>query len=804
MRPEPVTTALPIDDVLPAVLGALRDAGACALRAPTGAGKTTRVPPALLDSVDGKVLVLEPRRIAARAAAGRIAFERGGRLGDEVGYHVRFDRKAGNSTRLLVVTEGIFLRYLQDDPFLDGIDAVVVDEFHERSLQADLALGMIERVRRDVRDDLKVVVMSATLDVSSVAAFLDCPIVESEGRAYPVDVRYRGRFDLRDIGGATASAVRDTWSATAGSVLAFLPGVGEIQRVSGALGGTAQMPVLQLYGNLPPAQQDAVLSSDVRRVILATNVAETSVTVPGVTAVVDTGLSKVMRHDIGRGMNRLVLGPISRASADQRAGRAGRERPGTCLRLWPEAEQRLRPEFDEPEIHRVSLAGAALQLLAWGERDLERFPWFDAPTPAALSQANALLAELGAIGPGGVTEVGRHMARLATSPRLARLVVEGARRGVLPEAALAAAVLDARDPMPRGAPRASSSDLLDRMETARRGDRRFDIVRKQAEQLRKAAGRIHRNDPGSLDDALLAGFPDRVALRRKPKKPRAVMVGRQGVTLADDSSVREPRLFLALDLDAGRRGKHAEALVRMAHGLDEGSLPVHERVVESFDSGRERVVANYQVCYRDLVLTEQLGKRPDPLRAAALLAAAASAQIDRVVPLQDPAVAGYMRRVELVAEHMPELGMSSFDDDRLREVLTQQSHGLYSLDELRRLDWVSALASMLTWPQRQALDAQAPERVRVPSGKMLRLRYEADGPPVLAVRIQDMLGATATPTIAGGRVPVLLHLLAPNRRPAAITQDLPNFWAQVYPQVRKELRGRYPKHKWPEDPTTDG
>src|SRR5262245_21471347 len=465
---------LPIDEALPELTAVLRGGKAAVLIAPTGAGKTTRVPPALLAAGIGggrRIVMLEPRRIAARAAARRMAEENGWTLGGEIGYQIRFERRAGPDTRILVVTEGILVQMLQQDPVLEDAGAVIFDELHERSLQTDLSLAMARRVQREARPDLKLVAMSATLDPGPVAVFLgDCPIVESQGRLHPIEISYLERPDERPLAIRIAAGVRRALDAAAGDVLVFLPGVGEIQRAAEALAGLAaerNLAGLPLYGDLPAERQDAVLRPlDRRKVVLATNVAETSITVDGVTAVVDSGLVRRLRFDPATGLDRLELGRISRASADQRAGRAGRQAPGICLRLWPAYEHATLPERESPEIARVDLAGPALQLLAWGERDLDASGWFEAPAPEALTAAVGLLRRLEAVDDHGVTSLGRTLARFPVHPRLARLLIEGHRAGLAREAALLAALLSERDPLPRGTGlrRASRSDLLDRLD----------------------------------------------------------------------------------------------------------------------------------------------------------------------------------------------------------------------------------------------------------------------------------------------------------------------------------------------------
>ena len=439
----------------------MRAGPAAVLIAPTGAGKTTRVPPALLAAGiggGGQIVILEPRRIAARAAARRMAGEGGWTLGREVGYQIRFERLAGPETKILVVTEGILVQRLQADPFLEGVGVVIFDELHERNLATDLSLAMARRVQREVRPDLRLLAMSATLDPGPVAAFLGgCPTIESQGRLHPVEILYADRPDDRSLPGQVAAGVRRLLAMTPGDLLAFLPGVGEIQRCAEALAGLAaeqDLAVLPLYGDLPAERQDEVLRpSSRRRVVLATNVAESSITVDGVTAVIDSGLVRRLRFDPASGLDRLELGRVSRASADQRAGRAGRQAPGYCLRLWPAYEHAALPERETPEIARVDLAGPALQLASWGESDLAAFDWFEAPPAAAIESALALLRQLGALGDSGVTAIGRTLARLPVHPRLGRLLVEGCRLGVPRQAALLAALLSERDPFPRGAAR---------------------------------------------------------------------------------------------------------------------------------------------------------------------------------------------------------------------------------------------------------------------------------------------------------------------------------------------------------------
>jgi ATP-dependent helicase HrpB len=832
--------ALPIDAVLPQLIEALRRQPCAVLRAPTGAGKTTRVPPAVLDAglaVTGQVVMLEPRRLAARAAARRMAEERGGQLGDEVGYQVRFDRRAGPHTRILVVTPGILIRLLQDDPFLERVGAVLFDEFHERSLENDLALGMVRLVQQTVRPELRVVVMSATLAVEQVSAYLGgCPVVTGEGRLYPVDVLYEPKPEQQSWPLAVAQASERLLDRTEGDLLAFLPGLHEIRQTARQLEPLAaerDLAVLPLHGDLPAEQQDAALLPQGRRkIVLATNVAETSVTVEEITGVVDTGLARTLVFDPSVGLDRLRLVPIARASAEQRAGRAGRTRPGVCVRLWSEGSQRGRPEQTDPEIRRVDLAGAVLQLMCLGEADVLRFPWLEPPPGPTVARALELLRRLGAVGERGLTELGRVLARLPVHPRLGRLLVEGQRWGAAERVALAAALLSERDPFARTldergerkAPtHATLSDVLDRVAVLEEHERRGRteagpgplnrgaarlVLQARGQLLRLVRQEMHRSAPGRSEAAdpdeavmraVLAAFPDRVARRREPGSRRGVMVGGRGVRLAPSSGVTEPELFVCVDVDAGQR----ETLVRQASAVRRDWLAaeqVRAALEVEFDPEGERVVARRRLRFQDLLIEESPAALPEDEETARVLAEAASQHLNRVLPPGEAPAALYRTRVRCLRAWMPELDLPALEEADLRELLTWLCHGRRSFAELRAAPWLEALQGRLSQVQRQAVEREAPERIAVPSGSRLALQYEEGRPPVLAVRIQEMFGLSDTPRVAGGRVRVLLHLLAPNYRPQQVTEDLASFWANTYPVVRKELRARYPKHAWPENP----
>jgi ATP-dependent helicase HrpB len=829
---------LPVDEILDQVIDGIRSASNLVLRAPTGAGKTTRVAPALLDRTtpkNGAVILLQPRRMAARAVATRIAKERNVRLGGEIGYRVRFDSRVSRDTRLTVMTEGVFLRLLQDNPFLDGIGTVVFDEFHERSLDADLALALTAKVQTEARTDLQICVMSATLDAAPIAAYLgNCPTVESRGRLFPVDLVHRppkteGVFAYESV---LAAVVSEALAGDSGDVLVFLPGLREIRRarqiLASALSSQPDVEIAELYGDLTPERQDAVLSPSRqrgRRVILATNVAETSLTISGITAVVDSGLAKVLRFDSSVGLDRLELKRISRASAEQRRGRAGRTSPGRCFRLWSLHDDRSLREHDEAEIQRVDLARAVLQLRAWGETSPKSFPWFETPAASALDAADELLHRLGAIDPQGVTERGRAMLALPLPPRIACLAVVGARLGHPRAIARAAAVLSEKVPRHetlrsshRGPSSAIESDLTARIDalfggSGGRGSGNLSRVAERIEKLlnEETIAKRSNDNAVSFDEALgravLAGWPDRVGRRREPGSSRAVMTGGKGLQVSDDSEVKNAELFVCLEIDGGRRGTHAEALVRAASAVDRQWLApalLETRTDHDFDSVKQGVLATRRLLYLDLALEEK-AVAVDSDAAAAALATAASTNIEAAFDLQDPAFQTLRCRIGFTLEHLDgaaELGLFQLNNDYLRERLDELCFGKRSFAELRRTSLSDVLLASLPSRARRELERQAPQAVLLPSGRQAKLEYREDGPPVLAAKIQELFGMAVAPRVSGGKVPVVVHLLAPNGRPAQMTNDLESFWRSGYHEVRKELRRRYPKHDWPDDPTT--
>lgn len=742
-----------------------------------------------------------------------MSFEHGTRPGDRFGWQVRFEKQFTRDTRVLAVTPGVLLRHFQDDPFLESTDIIIFDEFHERGVETDLALGLARIVQQNVRPDLKIVVMSATIQASEIARYLDdCPVVSSEGRTFPVKVIYRPKRDDDRWPKATARAIAQCWHETAGDVLAFLPGVGEIRSATEDL--ESMLPgdalILPLHGELSPEEQDrALMPQSQRKVVLSTNVAETSVTVEGVTVVVDSGLARQLIYDPTVGLDRLELTNISQASADQRAGRAGRTQPGICVRLWSESSHRGRPAQSLPEISRVDLAGSVLHLLSLGE-SVEAFPWITPPIAHSLRQSLELLDLLGARDGQRLTELGKEMARLPVHPRLGRLLIEASRQGDLRRVALAAALLSERDPFPRAEARhTTDSDILDRVEAIEghpsplaplnRSAARF-LLNARDQLVRMVNGEIRdRPTDESFGRALLAAFPDRLCRRRQPNDPRGVMVGGRGVRQSPNSGVHSPELFLAIDVDAGG----AETLVRQASAIDREWLP-KDRLTQStdveLDESSGRVVAFRRTRFEDLMIDERSAPATNAEAIAHVLTEAALKSPSSVWPRADSPASQWRARVRCLRTWMPELGLPEQSESDLPELLTWLVPGKRSLEEVRAADWEGAFRNQLTHHQRQAVEREAPERIEVPSGSKIVVQYEEGRAPVLAVRIQELFGLADTPRVAGGRIKVLLHLLAPNYRPQQVTDDLASFWANTYQTVRKELRARYPKHSWPEDP----
>ena len=758
---------LPVDSVLDDIRAALDRHRAAVLTAAPGAGKTTRVPPALVDR--GRVLLLQPRRVAARAMAKRIAEERGWTVGAEIGWHIRFDRQFTKDTRLLVVTEGILTAYLQDDPLLSDVTTLVVDEFHERSVHADLGLAMAKQAWL-ARTDLRILVMSATLDTGPIAAFLgDCPIVDVPGTLHPMSIEYAP-------GATVADALGQLLPSTRGNVLCFLPGAREIAATIAACEPIARshdVSLIPLHGSLDAAHQDAALSPDDtrRRIIVATNIAETSLTVPGVSAVIDSGLQKVARYDADRAIDSLAIERITLDSADQRAGRAARLGPGTVRRLW-DARDRLRPHR-EAEIHRVDLSPTLLSILAWGSA-ADSFEWFDRPDPDRISAATMLLERLGAIESGQITALGLQMQRLPLPPRLARVLIAGC--GSF-ESAAACAWLS--EPSRLDGPRAATScDLLPIIDQWPRMPQHLQRVADHIQRVsRPIVGDAWRNriDETELRRALLAGYPDRVARRRSGD--RATLATGHGAVIGRESGVHDADWLIALDVTSGRVSATTEAIIRLASRIEPGWLsPTRREIQVEFNDETGAVKALEVDWYDGIPLHEHPVAVSDDDRARVL----ADAWLARDPDPQSLRLIRRLRFVGVTLDVRSAIEAAARTARRLGDVVLNEDH--------------------LSWETRESLRKLAPQRLAVPSGREMVIEYADDGSVSVSVKLQELFGLAETPRIGPDRTPVTCHLLAPNGRPVQTTQDLKSFWERTYPEVRRELRGRYPRHPWPEDP----
>jgi ATP-dependent helicase HrpB len=774
---------LPIDDLLAGIRESLGRGHNLVIEAPPGAGKTTRVPPALLDLVpeQRQVLVLEPRRLAARLAARRVAQELGEKLGETVGYQVRFEEVSGPRTRLRFLTEGILTRRLISDPLLAGVDAVVLDEFHERHLETDLALALLHRLQRTKRPDLRIVVMSATLDAAPIAAFLDgCPILRSEGRLFELSIVHQP-YSALPIEKQLASALEALVAQSpSGDVLVFLPGAAEIRRAEREcrpLAARNNLLLLPLYGDLSPAEQDrAVSPAPQRKVILSTNVAESSITVEGVTAVIDSGLARIASDSPWSGLPTLEVARISKASATQRAGRAARTAPGRVIRLYTADDLHRRREQDPPEILRRELSELCLTLRAMGLSSPLDLDWLDAPPPAALTRAEDLLERLGVD-----ADRARRMSRYPLHPRLARLVIDAVERGVGEEGCRAAAALSA------GA-RSPSCDLMTLIDSP------FDpATQRHFEQIRRIVrpAKDHPHHTNALAISILTAFPDRVARRRKDNQ----------LLLASGGSAIlgcEARVDFLVAVDIEERSEKALPLVRLYCAIEPAWLldlfpdRVRERAGVEWNRTAERVDAVSALLYENLVIEETRSGAPDPELAAAMLAKRALDEgIERFV---DPAeLDQFLARVAFASEHAP---IAKFE---IKDVFRELCLGLKSFAELK-----AAGPSLISTLEQRAgsrlLNEIAPSRIRLPNGRQTNVNYESGKPPWIASRLQDFFGMRETPRIANGKVSLVVHLLAPNKRPVQTTTDLTGFWQRLYPQLRRELGRRYPKHAWPEDP----
>jgi ATP-dependent helicase HrpB len=808
-------TPLPIDDALPQLTAALAANNCAVLVAPPGAGKTTRVPLVLLDepwAKDKKILVLEPRRLAARAAASRMASTLGEQVGDTVGLRVRFGSKISSRTRIEVVTEGVFTRLVIGDPSLDGVAAVLFDEFHERSLDADLGLALARDAQQGLREDLKILVMSATLDGARVAAlFGGAPVVASEGRAFPVETRYLGRDARERIERQVADAAERALRAEAGSLLVFLPGAGEIRRTETLLKervNDSAVDIVALYGALDAREQDRAISpapAGRRKIVLATSIAETSLTIEGVRVVIDSGLSRVPRYEPDVGLTRLETVRVSRAAADQRRGRAGRTEPGVCYRLWDEPQTGSLEPYTRPEILSADLSSFVLDLAQWGAGDLSKLAFLDAPPAPALNEARALLAELGAIdAQRRITEEGRKLRALPLQPRLARMVVDAAADDAGELAAEIAAVLTERGLGGDGVDLQHRLDQFRRDRSARAQDARAMVRRWSDTAGGKGDGGKGdggKHSPGSL---LALAYPDRIAKNRGGANGGFVLAnGRGGVVDPASPLSRAPFLAVAELTGAAASGRIVLAAVI---SLDEIEARfggrIEDRDVVTFDAGSASLRARRSRRLGAVVLAEQVKQiTPDAASAAVLAEGIAALGIGKL-PWSKPHLqmrerVNFLRRSE--GEEWPDLSdavLAHTAADWLAPFLS----GKTALSQIGADDVGAALDALLPWSLRKRLDAEAPTHFTAPTGSHVPIDYQAEQGPTLSIRVQELFGLASHPAIAGGRAPLVIELLSPAHRPVQVTRDLPGFWRGSYADVKAEMRGRYPRHPWPDDP----
>jgi ATP-dependent helicase HrpB len=835
---------LPIYDIGDRIVEAVTAEPRLILRAPTGSGKSTQVPQMILDRVvpeGGQIVVLQPRRMAARMLAARVAHERGEALGRTVGYQVRMEGKSSAQTRILYVTEGILLRRMIGDPELRGVAAVVFDEFHERHLYGDITLARTLDLQLSVRPDLKVVVMSATLELGDLEAYLaPCSVLESAGRTFPVAIEYLERSPGDRPPWELAAEALAAHAAASGHALVFMPGAYEIQRTIAEIRATSalrEFAVFALHGEMPPQQQDeAVAPGGGRKIIVSTNVAETSLTIDGVTLVVDSGLARIARYDARRGINTLLIEKISRASAEQRAGRAGRTAPGRCVRLWMPKDHEQRAESELPEVKRLDLAEVVLSLKAAGVGDLEKFRWLEPPEPRALQRAEALLRDLGALDErGDITALGRQMLAFPVHPRYARLLLEAEKLGGVKAACVLAALTQGRGLLLKSTSRemdqrrddllrdGADSDVMVQLRAfsfARNSD--FDAGRcrslgihaqsaRQAAQLvgkfediaRSEGLRVDETPPPeqAMERCMLAAFPDHLAKRLDRGTLRCDLVhGRRG-TLARESVVTD-ELFVAGEItEIGGREGEVQTLLTLASPVREEWLREmfpeawSEEVTTLFDPVTRGVTARRVARFHDLILRSGPGGEPDPAAAAAIFAEKVAAR-ELTLPLWTEAVEQWITRLNCLAAWCPEWELPAVQSADRRFLLEQLAQGVTNYRALKDRDPWPVLRAWLSGSQATMLEAQAPEKIKLPGGRSARVTYAEGQAPVLAARVQDLYGVEKPLTVADGRVRVRVEVLAPNQRPIQVTDDLGSFWRNTYPEIRSEYARRYPKHEW--------
>jgi ATP-dependent helicase HrpB len=878
----PSPRELPIYELEPAVVSSLRAQGRLIVQAPTGSGKSTQIPQMLwrhgLLGDKGQVVVLQPRRLAARMLAKRVAEEAGTNLGEGVGYQIRLESRISERTRIRFVTEGILLRQMSFDPTLPGVSAIVFDEFHERHLYGDISLARAIQIQQTIRPDLKLVVMSATLDAGALKDYLaPCEVLVSQGRSFPVAIEYLSKrvdFEHESVWDVAARECERVAAVNQGDMLVFMPGAYEISRTVQAVQASRALRdfvVFPLHGELPPEQQDrAVARYDARKIIVSTNVAETSLTIDGVTTVIDCGLARVARFDPHRGINTLLIEKISAASADQRAGRAGRTAPGVCVRLWTEAEHAKRPLQELPEIKRLDLSEVVLTLKASGIDDVFGFPWLEKPDAKALERAETLLADLGALStesagrarpPGGIgepgnqtggpsgpalpseaatrsiTEIGRKMLRFPVHPRYARMFLAAQDRGCVRPVALMAALTQGRNFLLRGADKRTeearedtlgeehesdffllmrawryahqanySLDACRRLGIHAQGARQVGPLFEQFLEIAEAEGldvAEKRTDGAEVRKCVLAGFSDQLAKRLDVGTLRCELVHNRRGVLARESAIQKSPLFVAAEIsEIEGRGGEVNVLLSLATAIDEAWLkeifPTDYRETRGvvYDEQQKRVVSRRERRFRDLVLEAKSSSDEAPLDAAAALLTKEVVAGRLKLEAWDEAVEQWITRVNRLAEWFPELEVNVITEADRATLVEQICYGELGYRGIKDKPVMPVLRDWLTAEQLAVLDDYLPERLVMGNGRKSRLTYNKEGPPILSARIQELYGIEGRFAVGHGRVPVKIEVLAPNQRPIQVTDDLTNFWREVYPKIKPELSRRYPRHEW--------
>jgi ATP-dependent helicase HrpB len=841
---------LPIYELEPSIIASLRSSGRVIVQAPTGSGKSTQIPQMLLRHgfLDrGQVVVMQPRRLAARMLARRVAQEVGTELGAVVGYQIRLESRVSEQTRIRFVTEGILLRQMTFDPGLRSVSALIFDEFHERHLYGDISLARALEIQRHGRPDLRIAVMSATLDSGALRGYLaPCDVLVSQGRTFPVRIEYLAKpanFDADPVWDVAARECERVAGQTGGDLLVFMPGAYEIGRTIQAIQGVRALrgfAALPLHGELPPEAQDrAVARAGGRKIIVSTNVAETSLTIDGVTAVVDSGLARTARFDPERGINTLLVEKISAASADQRAGRAGRTAPGVCVRLWTLREHGQRPAHEAPEVKRLELSEVVLALKASGIVDIAGFDWFEKPETRGIERAEALLADLGALaGPGGpITEVGRRMLRFPVHPRYARMFLAAQERGCVRPVAMMAALTQGRNFLLRGVPRQvdqareealgeeHESDfflLMRAWRYAERGGfsveacRRLGIHAQAARQVGPLFGQFleiasaegldvaeRRVDGTEVRKCVLAGFPDHLARRLDASTLRCDLIhGRRGLLARESAIAKSPLLVAAEITEVGGRGGEVSVLLNIATAVEEswlaelfpGELADTREV--AYDAAAKRVVARRERRFRDLVLESKSGSDDVPPDEAAALLAREVIAGRITIDAWDESVEQWIIRVNRLAEWFPEYEVNPVTPPDRVTLVEQVCYGETSARGVKGREVMPVLRDWLTSEQLAAMEEAVPERLTMANGRRSRLTYSNEGPPVLSARIQELYGIEGRFSLGRGRVPVKIEVLAPNQRPLQVTEDLASFWREIYPRIKPELSRRYPRHEW--------